>query len=114
VLHNTSSPWHRTLSVDATNEVAIQKVLSMKHNVLPLESMVIVQDEKMLEDYICPLPSFVKQFMHSQDRYVTVVHPFANHLALSACNQDGSVAVRMIPSIDTPPIQMSRHILRLL
>lgn len=76
--------------------------------------MVIVQDERMLEDFVCSLPYFVRQFLRAQDKYVTVVHPLANHIAPSACNKDGSVAVRIIPSLDTPPIQMSRHVLRLL
>lgn len=114
VLHDTTSPWHWTLSCDATNEVAVQKVLSMKHGMMPMHSMVIVQDERMLEDFVCSVPYFVRQFLHTQDKYITVVYPFANHIAPSACNKDGSVPVRVIPSIDTPPIQMSRHVLRLL
>lgn len=114
VLHDTTSPRRWTLSCDATNEVAIQKVKAMKKWFLPLQNMVIVQDEKMLEDFVCSLPYFIRQFLHTQDKQVTVIYPYANYLAPSVANLDGSVPVRIIPSIDTPPIQMSRHVLRLL
>lgn len=114
VLHDTTSPWHRVLSCDATNEVAIQKMIGLKRSIQPMHRMVIVQDEKMLEDYICSMPHFIRQFLRAQDRYLTVIYPNAHHLAPSACNRDGSVPVRIIPSVDTPPIQMSRHVLRLL
>ncbi|MBP6911071.1 hypothetical protein KBC03_05825 [Patescibacteria group bacterium] len=30
VLHDTTSPWHRVLSCDATNEVAVKKIVEMK------------------------------------------------------------------------------------
>lgn len=113
VLHNTTSPWNRTLSCDATNEVAVQKIISLKTQILPSEQMIIVQDENMLEDFICDIPSFIRQFLHSQEKYVTVIYPIWNRIAPSACFKDGSVPVRVIPSIDTQPIQMSRHVLRL-
>jgi len=79
-----------------------------------MDRMIIVQDEKMLEDYICPLPHFVRQFLRSQHENFAVIHPLANHIAPSACMNGGTVLVRTIPSIDTPPIQMSRHVIRLL
>lgn len=113
VMHDTTSPWRWVLSCDATNEVAIQKLISMKKVILPMDRMVIVQDEQMLEDYICPLPYFVRQYMHAQEKHVTVIHPTSGQIAKSATNKDGSIPVRIIPSIDTPPIQMSRHVLRL-
>lgn len=114
VLHNTTSPWWWVLSCDATNASAIHKIIEWKWDILPLDRMVIVQDEQMLEEFVAPLPYFVKDFMHQQEKYVTVVHPFANHISSLACIQWGSLPVRIIPSIDTPPIQMSRHVLRLL
>ena len=114
MLHSTTSPRHRVLSCDATNEVAIQKMISMKRSIHPMHRMVIVQDEKMLEDYVCIMPPFIRQFLRAQDKYLTVIYPEAYHLAPSAGNRDGSVPVRIIPSVDTPPIQMSRHVLRLL
>lgn len=80
----------------------------------PMHGMVIVQDEIMLEDFVTSLPHFVRQFLRSQDKYITVLYPSAIRLAPSVANKDGSVPVRIIPSIDTPPIQMSRHVLRLL
>ncbi len=114
VLHDTTSPWQWVLSCDATNEVAVQKIIALKKEIQPLDGMVIVQDEQMLEEYICPLPYFVRQFMHKQEKHMTVVHPFANRIAESACLRWGALPVRIIPSVDAPPIQMSRHVLRLL
>lgn len=114
VLHNTTSPWWWVLSCDATNANAIHQIIEWKGDISPLERMVIVQDEQMLEEFICPLPYFVKNFMHQQEKHVTVVHPFANHVAPVASIPGWGLPVRIIPSIDTQPIQMSRHVLRLL
>lgn len=79
-----------------------------------MQSLVIVQDEEMLEDYVCILPHFIRHFLHTQDNHVTVIHPEAHLIAPSARNKEGGLAVRIIPSVDLPPIQMSRHVLRLL
>lgn len=113
VLYNTTSPRHWVLSCDATDEVAVQKIIAMKGVILPLERMVIVQDEKMLEEFVCPLPGFVRQFLHTEKKDTTVIYPLAEKIAAAACYKDGSVPVRIIQSIDLAPIQMSRHVLRL-
>lgn len=68
----------------------------------------------MQDDFIAPTPSFVRQFLYLQEKNVTVIFPSAARLARSACLSDGSVPVRILPSNDLPPIQMSRHVVRLL
>lgn len=52
VLYQTTAPWHWALSCDATNEVAVQKIIAMKTLIQPLDGLVTMQDEKMLEDFI--------------------------------------------------------------
>jgi len=114
VVYPTTAVRHRALACDATDNVAIQKIIDMKGKIFDMEHLVFVQDEAMLEQYIGILPSFVKDYLHRQEDYVTIIYPHPDRIAHGALNPDGSIAVRIVPSIDTLPIQMSRNVLRLL
>lgn len=114
VLYQTTSPRGWALSCDATNDVAVRKILDMKVTMQQHQRLVIVQDEQMLEKYVTTMPRFIKDYLHQQEKYVTVIFPERGQLAPHACYPDGSIPVRIIPSLDAPPVQMSRHVLRLL
>ncbi len=86
----------------------------MKKTIEGPDRLVIVQDEAMVEEFVGSMPLFIRQFLHTQEKQVTVIYPGANRLAPSVAYKDGGIPVRIIPSVDTPPIQMSRHVLRLL
>ena len=113
VLYKTTSPWGWALSCDATDDSAVRKLMDISLDMPQHQRIVIVQDEQMLEKYITPMPYFIKEYLREQEKYVTVIFPQHGHIAPTACYPDGSIPVRIIPSIDTPPVQMSRHVLRL-
>lgn len=113
VLYPSWSPWFWALACDATSHSALDKILSMKRVILPWHGIVFVQDEVMLERYITPIPYFVRDFLHHQDREVTVVYNQRWQITPAACCFGGKPWVRTVTSVDVPSVQMTRHILRL-
>lgn len=113
VLYQTTSPRGWALSCNATDDSAVRKLMDISLDMPQHQRIVIVQDEQMLEKYIMPMPYFIKEYLREQEKYVTVIFPERGHIAPTACYPDGTIPVRIIPSIDAPPVQMSRHVLRL-
>lgn len=93
ILYPTDTVWG--LGCDATNEVAVEKIMDIKQRPQNKSFVVLVADEKMLMQYIATLDLAVFNYLDEQTKPTTVIYENAIHLAQNVLANDGSVAIRI-------------------
>jgi L-threonylcarbamoyladenylate synthase len=83
------------IGCDATNEKAITKIYRLKQRDDSKALICLVQDIKMLSDYVEDIPEMAFNYLENTDRPTSIIYPKAKNLASNLVAEDGSIAIRI-------------------
>lgn len=100
VLHNSGTILYPTdtiwgIGCDATNAIAVNKIIELKQRPQQKSFVVLVADEKEILHYTASPDLSVLDYLQSVKKPTTVIYQNALGLAENVCNDDGSVAIRI-------------------
>ena len=83
------------LGCDATDEVAITRLVKIKQRALDKQFVILMTDLKQLANYIAAPPPDLEWLLQQFDQPTTVVYPNAINLPNALIAEDGSIAIRL-------------------
>ncbi len=93
ILYPTDTIWG--IGCDATNEVAVEKVFSLKQRPPSKPFPVLVSSIEMLKEYVKWVHPRLETLLQYHERPLTIIYENATNLAKNATSADGSVAIRI-------------------
>lgn len=93
ILYPTDTIWG--LGCDATNSEAIQKVFDIKHRDAQKSMIILVENEKRLQDLV-DVPEMAWEIIDLSGKPVTIVYEEAKGLPKEAFAEDGSIGIRLV------------------
>jgi L-threonylcarbamoyladenylate synthase len=97
ILYPTDTIWG--IGCDATNEVAVRKIFSLKNRDDAKSVIVLLANENQLTSYVQQVPDQAYQLIEYANKPLTIIYPVAKNLASNTINVDGSIGIR-IPKDD--------------
>ncbi|MEI8203390.1 MAG: L-threonylcarbamoyladenylate synthase [Bacteroidota bacterium] len=97
ILYPTDTVWG--IGCDATNHKAVEKIQKLKSRSSDKSFIVLVNNIKMLKDYVENFPEIAVDLIKSYHKPLTVVFPKGKNLASNVINADGSVAIRVVKNL---------------
>ncbi len=94
VLYPTDTIWG--IGCDATNEAAVAKIYALKQRADEKSMIILMADEKDIENYIDNPNSQVFEFLKTVIKPTTVIYQHAKALAQNLINANGSIAIRIV------------------
>ena len=94
ILYPTDTIWG--IGCDATNEVAVAKVYTLKKRNEEKSMIALVANEWMLEQYVQEVPKAAFDFIENMEKPLTIIYPNAINLAKNLVSDDGTVGIRII------------------
>lgn len=92
-LYPTDTVWG--LGADATDEVAVQRIMHLKNRPANKSFVVLVADQQQLSNYVSSLDEHIEKVLEQFDKPTTVIYPGAHGVAPTVIAADGSVAIRI-------------------
>lgn len=83
------------LGCDATDEIAIARLVDIKQRALDKQFVILMTDIKQLAKYIAAPPPNLEWLLQQFDQPTTVVYPHAINLPNVLIAEDGSIAIRL-------------------
>ncbi len=105
ILYPTDTIWG--IGCDATNELAVNKIKSIKQRAGSKSFVVLMNSTAMVERYTNDVPEIGFELFDVADEPLTLILPGARNLAADIIASDGSVGIR-IPKHDTCIALISR------
>lgn len=93
VLYPTDTIWG--IGCDATDWNAVKKVFQLKNREEKKSMIILVNDKKMIFDFVLHPSEKILSFISSSVKPTTAIFANAVHLAPNLINEDGSVAIRI-------------------
>ena len=93
ILYPTDTIWG--IGCDATNEIAVNKIIQLKQRPQQKSFVVLVTEEKDILKYTASPDLSVFDYLQTVKKPTTVIYEHALGLAENVCNDDGSVAIRI-------------------
>jgi L-threonylcarbamoyladenylate synthase len=93
ILYPTDTLWG--LGCDATNDLAVGKIFSIKNRKENKSLILLVDSESMLERYVSEIPDVAYDILDVSDSPVTIIYPGGKNLATGVYSEDGSVGIRI-------------------
>lgn len=93
LLYPTDTIWG--IGCDATNEVACQRILTLKNRPNGKSFILLVDSFSMIERYIPEFHEVCYDLVDLATKPLTIIYPNATGLAPSVVAQDGSVGIRL-------------------
>jgi L-threonylcarbamoyladenylate synthase len=93
LLYPTDTIWG--LGCDPTNEIAINKIFSIKERGEGKSLIILADSIQMIERYVTEIPEIIYELAEVSDSPLTIIYPQGKNLAAGVCSNDGSVAVRI-------------------
>jgi L-threonylcarbamoyladenylate synthase len=93
ILYPTDTIWG--IGCDATNEVAVEKIIDIKNRPAQKSFVILVADERELSEYIVSLDTAVFNYLDTIAKPTTVIYDHAIGLAENVVAANGSVAIRV-------------------
>ena len=93
ILYPTDTIWG--LGCDATNEAAIEKIITLKKRAPSKSFVVLVSDEKEVMKYVAAIDLFVFDYLNLQANPTTVIYNNALGFPDNIVAADGSIAIRI-------------------
>lgn len=93
ILYPTDTIWG--LGCDATNELAVEKIIALKNRPAHKSFVVLVAEEKDILHYVAAPDLAVFDYLQLATKPVTVIYDGALGLASNVVAPDGSVAIRI-------------------
>lgn len=93
ILYPSDTIWG--IGCDATNEVAILNIYSLKKREEKKSMIILVSDEEMIKEYVDKPSSKLLEFVSSQKNPTTGIFTGARNLPDALVNEDGTIAIRI-------------------
>ncbi|WP_374329396.1 L-threonylcarbamoyladenylate synthase [Soonwooa sp.] len=93
ILYPTDTIWG--IGCDATNPEAIKKVFDIKHRDANKSMIILVENEKRLQDLV-DVPEMAWEIIDLSEKPVTIVYESAKGLPKEALAEDGSIGIRLV------------------
>jgi L-threonylcarbamoyladenylate synthase len=93
ILYPTDTVWG--IGCDATNEVAVQRILDLKQRRDQKSMIVLLADARDILQYVAAPPPDIIAIVESFDRPTTVIYENAIELAENVAAADGSIGIRV-------------------
>nr|WP_312322153.1 L-threonylcarbamoyladenylate synthase [Soonwooa sp.] len=93
ILYPTDTIWG--IGCDATNPEAIKKVFDIKHRDANKSMIILVENEKRLQDFV-EVPEMAWEIIDLSEKPITIVYESAKGLPKEALAEDGSIGIRLI------------------
>ena len=97
ILYPTDTIWG--LGCDATNEDAIKKIYRLKKREEKKSLIILVNDEKMIREYVDKPSEKLLAFISSSQKPTTAIFSNAIRLPASLVNEDGTIAIRIVNEV---------------
>ena len=94
ILYPTDTIWG--VGCDATNEEAIAKIFTLKKRADSKSVIILISNEKDLQDYVSEVPEMLNKIIANQKRPTTIIYEGGKNLAKNVLNADGSIAIRIV------------------
>ncbi len=94
ILYPTDTVWG--IGGDATNPSVIDKIDKIKAREKGKSYLILVNDYKMLQDYVEEIPPEVWELLEKSIRPTTFIFPNPKNLPPEILAEDGSIAIRVI------------------
>jgi L-threonylcarbamoyladenylate synthase len=94
ILYPTDTVWG--IGCDATNEIAVKKLYSLKNKAQGTASLILVSDTNMIYSYVQTVPEIAIQLVEISDKPLTVVFPQACGVSPEITASDGSIGIRVV------------------
>nr|WP_313216349.1 L-threonylcarbamoyladenylate synthase [Soonwooa sp.] len=93
ILYPTDTIWG--IGCDATDPQAIKKVFDIKHRDANKSMIILVENEKRLQDLV-DVPEMAWEIIDLSEKPVTIVYESAKGLPKEALAEDGSIGIRLV------------------
>ncbi len=93
ILYPTDTIWG--IGCDATNEEAIQRILSLKKRPTTKSMIILLDNPNRLNSYVRNVPEQAWQLIEYSEKPLTIVYDGGKNLAPGAIAEDGTVAIRI-------------------
>ena len=93
ILYPTDTIWG--IGCDATNEVAVEKIFTLKKRIETKALIVLIADERSLLQYVASPHIEVFDYIQGVSRPTTIIYENAIGLAGNLLAEDGSVGIRI-------------------
>lgn len=94
ILYPTDTIWG--IGCDATNENAVNKILSLKNRSQDKGMLILLDDEKKLLRYVSKVPKIAYDLIRVSEKPLTIIYSNAINLAKNVIPEDGSIAIRIV------------------
>lgn len=94
ILYPTDTIWG--IGCDATNEVAAEKIYSLKRRVSKRNMIILLAEEKDILSYTTQPDLKVFDYIKGIKKPVTVIYEGATGLANNIINEDGTIGIRIV------------------
>jgi L-threonylcarbamoyladenylate synthase len=94
ILYPTDTIWG--IGCDATNEEAVQKIMTLKGRSASKSLIVLLDNENKLASYVREIPDVAYDLIEFAEHPLTIVYSNAKNLAPSVINEDGSIGIRVV------------------
>ena len=93
ILYPTDTVWG--IGCDATNVEAIQKVFTIKKRALGKSMIILVENEKRLQDLV-DVPEMAWEIINLSEKPVTLIYDHPKGLPKELLAEDGSIGIRLV------------------
>src|SRR5688572_18774909 len=93
ILYPTDTVWG--IGCDATNEKAVEKIISIKERESSKSLIILVSDERMLNKYVKEIPAIALDLARQASDPLTIIYDEGINLATNVLADDGSIAIRI-------------------
>jgi L-threonylcarbamoyladenylate synthase len=93
ILYPTDTIWG--LGCDATNEKAIEKILSLKGREQGKHLLILVSNIAMLGNYVETIPNKALELINSVKEPLTIIYPNAKNLPKILSSDDNTIGIRI-------------------
>ncbi len=93
ILYPTDTIWG--IGCDATNEVAVEKIFTLKKRIETKALIVLIADERSLLQYVASPHIEVFDYIQGVSKPTTIIYENAIGLAGNLLHEDGSVGIRI-------------------
>ena len=94
ILYPTDTVWG--IGCDATNELAIQKIFSIKKRNEEKSMIILLADERDIINYSNDRHAVIFDYIKGINKPTTVIYENARNLAPNLVNKDGSIGIRIV------------------
>jgi L-threonylcarbamoyladenylate synthase len=94
ILYPTDTIWG--LGCDATNDMAIEKIMQLKNRPDSKGMIVLIPDSSWLFRYVTAVPEIAWQLIENAVNPLTIVYPNALNISKKILSDDGSIGIRIV------------------